>query len=296
MPTAAAPGPEFEAQVADTAMGPVEYATIGEGSPVVVVHGSPGGIDQGALMARFLAGTGVKAIVLSRPGYLGTELGERRTIDQQADLLAALLDHLGVVRTGVLAWSGGGPSSYRLAVRHPDRVTGLVALAGVSQAIARPAEGLTDRLMFSTRIGDWLLRALAAHAPTQLISSTLQAEGDLTKEQLELRTAEVFADDDTRRFVLDLAATVSHRDREAGLDNDWEQFGAIRSLELERITAPTLIVQGSADTDVPPDHSAHAASAIPGAELLTLDTGTHLAFFTHPDARAAQARALDVLR
>ena len=294
MPTPAAPTPEFEARVVNTATGPIEYATIGDGPPVLVVHGSPGGIDQAALMARFLPG--VTAIVVSRPGYLGTDLGDRRTIDQQADLLAALLDHLGVLSAGVLAWSGGGPSSYRLAVRHPDRVAGLVTLAGVSQAITRPAEGMTDRLMFSTRIGDWLLRVLAAHAPTQLISSTLSAEGALTKEQLELRTAEVFADDDKRRFVLDLAATVGHRGREAGLDNDWEQFSAIESLELERITAPTLVVQGSADTDVPPAHSAHAAATIPGADLLTLDTGTHLAFFTHPDAPAAQARALDLLR
>lgn len=64
--------------------------------------------------------------------YLGTPLEGRETIDAQADLHAALLDVLGIERTGVLGWSGGGPSSYRLAVRHPQRVSGLVVLAGVS--------------------------------------------------------------------------------------------------------------------------------------------------------------------
>jgi hypothetical protein len=34
---------------------------------------------------------------------------------------------------------------------------------------------------------------------------------------------------------------------------------------------------------------------IPGAELLTLQTGTHLALYTHPDAAATQARVVDFL-
>lgn len=282
--------------VVETALGPVEHAVLGDGPPVLVVHGSPGGIDQAAIMGRFLVAAGRMAIVMSRPGYLGSPLDGRETIDQQTDLHAALLDALGIERAGVLAWSGGGPSSYRLAIRHPRRVAGLVVCAGVSGAISRPKEGVSERLMFSTRIGDWLLHALAQHAPAQLISATLDAEGSLDKAALKERSAEVFADDDKRAFVVDLATTVTHRDREAGLDNDWAQFAAIESLELERVAAPTLIVQGSVDTDVAPEHSDRAAAAIPGAELLTLDGGTHLAFWTHPQAEAAQARALGVLR
>lgn len=282
--------------VADTPLGPVQYATLGEGAPVLVVHGSPGGWDQGVAMGRFLAEAGRRVIAPSRPGYLGTEFGDRREIDRQADLHAALLDELDVERVGVLCWSGGGPSSYRLAVRHPERVSALVALDAVSKAIQRPREHLADRLMFTTRTGNWLLRALAAHAPERLISATLEAEGGLSKDELEQRTREAFADETKRRFVLELDATVTQRDdRRPGLDNDWEQFSAIESLELERITAPCLIVQGSADTDVTPDFSEFAAATIPGAEQLVLDGGTHLAFYTHPDAETAQARALTLL-
>ena len=287
--------PAPEAQVAATSAGPVQFATAGEGPPVLVVHGSPGGYDQGAIMARWLVAAGRRAIIPSRPGYLGTELGERGAIDAQADLHAALLDHLGIDRVAVLCWSGGGPSSYRLAVRHPERVSGLVALAAVSQPIQRPKEGLDDRLMFGTSVGEWLLRAMAAHAPKQLIGATLGAEGDLSKAELKERVAGVFADPDKRDFVLDLALTVTYDGRREGLDNDWERFGAIDSLELERVATPTLLVHGSVDTDVPPGHSQHALDAIPGAERLVLDGGTHLAFFTHPDAEAAQARALGVL-
>ena len=288
----------MDAQIVETRLGPVQVAVQGEGAPVLVVHGTPGGWDQAAAMARFLArgNASVKAILPSRPGYLGTDLERGRAIDAQADLHAALLDALGVERVGVLCWSGGGPSAYRLAVRHPDRVRALVALDAVGKAYPRPREDLPTRLMFTTRSGNWLLRALAAHAPQQLISATLDAEGSLTKEQLAARAAEVFADDDKRRFVLDLDATVlRHGDRAAGYANDLDQFEAIDSLELERVEAPCLIVQGGADTDVPPDYSEQAASTIPNAELLTLDGGTHLAFYTHPEAAGAQARALELL-
>lgn len=283
--------------IADTALGPVEYAAVGQGSPVLVVHGSPGGYDQALAMASFLPRDEFRAVVLSRPGYLGTELGDREAIDQQADLFAALLDHLEIEQAGVLCWSGGGPSSYRLAVKHHERVSALVALAAVSKAFELPKEDLPTRMMFSTRAGNALLRALAAHAPEQLISATLDAEGEFSKEELALRTKEVFEDDDKRRFVLALDATISRRGpRRAGWDNDLKQFAAIKDLGLEQIAAPCLIVQGSVDVDVPPAYSDHAAATIPGAELLTLAGGTHLAFYTHPEARAAQARALEFLR
>ena len=171
-------------EIADTAHGPVEYETLGKGAPVLVVHGTPGGYDQGLAMAGVLPPDDFRAIVVSRPGYLGTGMDGRESVDEQADLLAALLDVLEVERVGVLCWSGGGPSSYRLAARHPERVGSLVALAAVSKRLEQPKEDLPTRLLFSTRPGDWLLRAMAAHAPKQLISSTLASEGDLTKEQL----------------------------------------------------------------------------------------------------------------
>lgn len=284
-------------QIADTAHGPVEYDVIGDGPPVLVVHGSPGGIDQAVAMAGFLGPAGCKAIVASRPGYLGTPLEGRETIDAQADLHAALLDHLGIARVGVLGWSGGGPSAYRLAVLHPERVGAIVVLAGVSKSLARAKEDMASRLMFHTRTGEFLMRTMIAHAPESLISSTLAAEGDLTKEQVKQRTEEVFTDPVKRQFVLDLDASVSERGpRKAGVDNDYEQFEAIESLELERVAVPALLVQGSVDTDVTPDHSEHAAATIPGAELLLLEGGTHLAFYTHPESAAAQARALELLR
>jgi pimeloyl-ACP methyl ester carboxylesterase len=283
-------------EIAETELGPVEYATRGQGRPVLVVHGTPGGHDQAEAMAGFLPADEFQAIMPSRPGYLGTPLAGRETIDQQADLHAALLDHLGIDSAGVLCWSGGGPSSYRLAVRHPQRVNAIVSLTAVSRRYPTPKQDLADRLMFRTAPGNWVLRMLAAHAPERLIAATEQSEGDLTDEQLKAHVDAVFADPVKRDFVLALDATVAQdRTRRDGFDNDMTQFDAIDDLELERIAAPTLVIWGDADSDVAPSFSEFAVAAIPGAQRLVLPGGTHLAFYTHADAAAAQARALALL-
>lgn len=280
----------------DTALGPVEVARAGDGPPVLVVHGMPGGSDQAVAMGRFLLDEGFSVIAPSRPGYLGTPLAGSESIDSQADLHAALLDSLGVDLVRVLTWSGGGPSSYRLAVRHPERVQAIVAAAAVSKRFVLEKAGVDERLMLNTSFGNWMLRWLSKHAPKATVASTLKAEGDLTKQQLTDLTAEVLGDDDQLQLVLAMAgAAADHAHRHEGIDNDAARLAEIDSLELERITAPTLLVHGSVDTDVSPDHSAHAAATIAGAELITLDSGTHLALWVHPDAEATRRRALDVL-
>lgn len=295
-PAGAPSSPAFDHHVVETSNGPVEYAVLGRGAPVLVVHGSPGGIDSAALMAGFLPREQIAAIVFSRPGYLGTPLAGRETIDQQADLGVALLDALEIPRAGILSWSGGGPMGYRLAVRHPDRVAALVAFAALSHAYAMPRTNVIERLMFTTSAGLWLLRVLATHRPREFITGALNAEGSLTRKQLEQRVGEVLGDDTKREFVLALGPTAAQdRPRRWGFCNDLDQFAAIGSLDLEAITAPTLVIHGDADADVELVHGRYAADRIPGAELLVLETGTHLALYTHPESDSAQARAVEML-
>jgi pimeloyl-ACP methyl ester carboxylesterase len=290
-------GVEAVVETVDTALGAVEVARLGAGPPVMLIHGTPGGSDSSVAMGRFLADAGFELIAPSRPGYLGTPLDDRRSIDDQAELVAALLDELGQERAGLLTWSGGGPSGYRLAVRHPDRVSALVAFAAVSQRHPNPKENLEERLLMKTSVGNWLLRFLAVHAPKEMVAETLKAEGDLSKDELESLVADVLGDDRKLEVVLAMANVVGdHAHRSAGVDNDWARFGEIESLELEKVKARTLVINGAADIDVPPQHSEYAAATIPDAERLIMDRGTHLSLFVHPEAAAAQARAVETLR
>ncbi len=289
--------PAPRAQKVDTALGPVELIRAGAGPAVLFVHGTPGGSDSSASMGRFLLDAGFELVAPSRPGYLGTPLAGRESIDAQADLHAATLDALAIERAAVVCWSGGGPSAYRFAVRHPARVSALVPFAAVSHELTAPHVGVDERLMTETHVGNWLLRFLVAHAPKQTAAATLNAEGDLSRDELAALVRTTVADESMLDVVLTMARVVADHSRRAdGVANDWRQFGSIGSLELERIGAPTLVVWGDADADVPPEHSEHAVALIAAADELVLDRGTHLALFAHPDAHAAQARVVELLR
>jgi pimeloyl-ACP methyl ester carboxylesterase len=284
---------QLQTRSAETPLGAIEFVDVGAGDPVLFVHGSPGGWDEGELMTRFLVAAGFRAICPSRPGYLGTPLTEENaTPDAQAEMAVALVDSLGIGEFGVMCWSGGGPCSYRLTVNHPDRVRNLVAVAAVSTAYT--FEHDFEESLLGGHFGRWLVREMARHAPKSLVKSTLGAEGDLSKEQLRELTETVFDDDARRDFVVSLAVVVAGRKR--GLDNDRKQFPAIGDLELGRIRTPTLLVHGDADSDVPPVYSNDALAAIDGAQLLRVEHGTHIAAWTDPTCDSIQARITGFLR
>lgn len=285
------------AELLETARGPVQVWDEGAGDPVLVVHGSPGGCDQGWLMAQFLLDAGFRAIIPSRPGYLDTPLtDDNSSIDAQADLHAATLRALGIDRAAVLCWSGGGPSTYRLAARHPAMVTAITALAALSHDYHWEL-GIDEKFMFGTQAGNHLIALMARHAPQQLVSATLQAEGDLTKDELAELTAHVFADPTKREFVLGLAATVSHRgNRRDGMENDRATFAAITDLRLQDVKAPVLLVQGDADTDVVPEYTQYAARHLPRSQRIDVALGTHLAAFTADNSDDIQHQIVAFLR
>lgn len=284
-------------QTIETEQGPIEIGRTGSGPPVLFVHGTPGGADSSLAMGWFLAAAGFEVIAPSRPGYPGTPLDGREAIDRQADLLAALLDALGHERAGVLTWSGGGPSGFRLSVLHPAKVSALVPFAAVSKSYEPPKVGAPERLMENTSFGNWLLRFMTTHAPKSTVAATLKAEGDLPKDRLKELANEVMTNEHERDVVLTMAAVVAdYEHRRAGVENDLGQFAKIESLELERIAAPTMVVVGSADIDVPTEHSDYAAATIAGADKIVMDGGTHLSLIAHPDAASVQAQVVARLR
>lgn len=280
-----------------TSRGPVEVAERGRGTPVLVLHGTPGGIDAADAMGRFLPSESFRVITLSRPGYLGTPLSSGPTLDEQADLFAAVLDALGLEVGAVLAWSGAGPYAYRFAVRHPQRMAALVAFAAVSLPCADPPPSLLDRFLLGTRVGGLTLTAVARRRPKEIVDGVLASEGSLPPDAGRAEVQRVLADDEQLAFVRALTAVGSWAGRRrAGYEHDMTLFAHLPTLELDRISAPVLLVQGDADTDVEPAHTDHAAALIPQVQRLDLTGGTHLALYVHPDARVTQAAVRAFLR
>ena len=101
---------DYTATVAETARGPIEYAVVGTGAPVLVLHGSPGGIDAARPHGPVPPRTGFRRSPRLAAGLHGHPApGDPPSIDAEADLLVALLDELGIDRVGVHCWSAGAP-------------------------------------------------------------------------------------------------------------------------------------------------------------------------------------------
>ena len=123
-----------------TRCGPIEYQEAGTGVPLLVVHGSGGGHDQGMAFAGTLARHGVRVIAMSRFGYLGTPMPADASAAAQADAHVCLLDALGIGRAAVMGGSAGAPSALQMAIRHPDRVSALILLVPLAYKPATEAD------------------------------------------------------------------------------------------------------------------------------------------------------------
>ncbi len=105
----------------------MHYLQKGEGSDVVLIHGvtSTLAVWYNDVLPALTPNHRVLAYDLRGHGYSEvTPTGY--TADVLADDLAALLDHVGVERTCVIGHSFGGSVALQLAVRHPQRVSGIV--------------------------------------------------------------------------------------------------------------------------------------------------------------------------
>jgi pimeloyl-ACP methyl ester carboxylesterase len=110
-----------------------------DGEAFLFHHGTPGnGLPYGWHVDR-LAERGLRRIAITRPGYGGSTRQEGRRVADVAADVATVLDHLGIERTWVGGWSGGGPHALATAALLPERVLGTALIAGVAPY---PAEGL----------------------------------------------------------------------------------------------------------------------------------------------------------
>jgi 2-hydroxy-6-oxonona-2,4-dienedioate hydrolase len=243
--------------VVQTAAGRVEYAEVGSGVPVLMLHGTPGGYDTilNLVEATDSMGQGLRVIAPSRPGYLRTPLESGATPEQQARLYAALLDKLGVAKVFVMGASGGGPSAMQFAMQYPERCAGLVLEAAVTHKI------VVQQRSFPPLLQDFLLSVFRESAARDLQASD-PTDPNLTKLGHGL-----------------FDSLIPSAPRAVGLANDLEQYSRIGDWDLGKIRCPTLIIQGTADTDVPPSHAEFAHAKIVNSELMTLDGVDHSIFF-----------------
>jgi len=245
----------------------IEYAQGGTGLPVLVVHGSGGGFDQGALIAGAVIGDGFHWIAPSRFGYLGSTRPAGASFETQADAYARLLDHLGIRRTAVVALSQGGPSALFFALKYPERVQSLVLLScGVASSTdAQQAEAnrAGDRLkmIFKHDVAYWGVSTALRKPLMNLMGASDEVIAGLAPGQLQVVDQ-----------VIDFMNPAEPRYAGVELDNR----AAMPDGRIAAIRTPTLIFHATDDTLQLYRNAAFAAATIPGARLRRFERGGHL--------------------
>lgn len=254
--------------IAQTAKGEIEYAEIGDGEPMLVIHGAGGGYDQGLLIASEF-GAHHRVIAPSRFGYLKTPIREDCSPAAQADAHAALLDAVGVARAIVVGASAGAPSTIELALRHPQTVSALILLVPrtyhptqsvgadksvPSQAVLRLIEASADFLF-------WLAMRVSRASVVRFFGVPPEVEANAPAQERE-RVSRVM------KSVLPLAGRVR------GIELDG--LTTIAPWPLDRIAVPTLIISAEDDLYGTLPGARFTADHIKGAELHVLPSGGHL--------------------
>jgi pimeloyl-ACP methyl ester carboxylesterase len=263
--------------VVETRCGSIEYGTAGEGRPVLAVHGAGGGFDQGLEIGAALAQSGVRLIAPSRFGYLGTPLPDDGSPGEQADAYACLLDALHIDRVAVIGASAGAPSSMQFAIRHPERTSALVLLVPAAypshteqrlQGTVPEQSPATTRWMFDVALKSdflfWLTPRLSANLAMRTVLGT---PPDVVKNASVEERARV---DRVLEHIQPISA------RRLGLLNDARITPSLPQYELERITAPTLIIGVQDDIYGTWEGAQHTADCIPDARFIGYPTGGHL--------------------
>ena len=275
-------------RLAATRCGPIEYQEAGTGVPLLMVHGSGGGHDQGMAFAGGLAQRGIRVIAMSRFGYLRTPMPADASPAAQTDAHLCLLDALGIRQAAVLGGSAGGPSALEMAIRHPDRVSALVLLVPLAykptalEDSATPllpwAEALLMRLIGS----DFLFWAGLKVARDQVIKYVLATPPEQVSSASAEERARIGA-------MLDHILPVSARAQ--GLRSDSVLGRSLGPSSLGSVRAPTLIVSVRDDGFGTYAGAQYTASQIKGAKFVGFEHGGHV-WVGHQDEVMAEVANL----
>ena len=264
-----------DSKVIETAFGPIEYSEVGNGYPVLVVHGAGFGYVQISTVIP-LFGDGFRLIAPSRPGFLRTPLGDDASFVAQADALAALLDELNVTRVVVMGISIGGPTALQFALRHPNRTSALIMVSAVSHV--QPPMDFFENVILHNMIfrSDFAFWAITKNFQSELVSLlgvTPEVQAKFTFEEKE--------------YVSNLMNSMHPiSTRLAGTFNDRIRgTNELGNFAMEQVTVPTLVFHAKDDSLVPFSNGEYTSQKIHNAKFIQLESGGHFLMGQHENIK-----------
>lgn len=236
--------------------GELHYHDVGDGPPLVLLHGSGPGVSGWANFGGNLEAFAdrFRCLVLDMPGFGVSHETANAALDAP-EAVIAFLDGLGLDEVAIVGNSLGGGVAARVSAANPDRVRRLVTIGGVGLPFFSPlpSEGITRLVEFVENPTRELL--------VQWMRSMVYDPAILTDEFVEMRwqaANEPAAIEGIRkiysRAMLEILPSMM-------LDNT-AMFGMLRQIQ-----APTLLTWGRDDRVTPLDGAIAPMRMIRNCEL-----------------------------
>lgn len=239
----------------------IYYEVRGQGEPLILIMGHGAGHLGWRFYARAFKKY-YKVITFDNRG-IGKSggRGQPYTIRTIADDTVGLMDHLGLDKAHVLGASQGGMIAQEIAINYPERVGKLILVStthgGWEVSEAHPdvlrvmgVKDSPDEVDFrSVDIGKWIGVLISLSFNKRLYRMLL------------VPVAKVYM-----KWVAGVEGIIGQL--EASPEYDTRD-------RLHLIEAPTLVMTGTEDRIMPPQHSDVIASRIPNAKLVKVEGGSH---------------------
>ncbi len=264
------------------------------GLPVIYCHGFPSSRHEALLLDPAARALGLRVLAADRPGYGDSDDQPGRTISDWAAEVAALGDHLGLARFGLLGVSGGGPYALACVARIPERIAACTLVCPLGPIYE--AERMSEMAWPA-----WLNLTLAQQVP----GLTYFAFGGLTAgflahwpETLDhLRTLNAPPVDRTElarpgtRAVLNRTVADAMRDGAYGARRDLLLYTRPWGIPLESLSLPIDLWHGEDDGMVPVAHGHWYQAHLPGCRARFVpDEGHYSLPLRHAEAILAGLR------
>lgn len=273
-----------------TDQGVLRYHEVGDGPPLLMLHGSGPGVtgwrnyrgNLGTFSQHF------RCLVLEFPGFGVSDPVDGHPMATAGAAVGRFLDGLGLQQVDVIGNSMGGIVGTRYALDNPDRVDRLVTIGGMGRNLFSPGPGEGINLLTEFTENPTRERLI------QWLHSMVYDPAMVTEELIEERWAQATEPDTlaaARRMYSKAAFAASAA---AAAESDQPQLWAT----LHRLKAKTLITWGRDDRVSPVDMSIVPMRTIPDVELHVFPNCGHwvmieqkaawenavLAFLTRKDA------------
>ncbi|MCP1101724.1 pimeloyl-ACP methyl ester carboxylesterase [Aequitasia blattaphilus] len=187
------------------------------------------------------------------------------TLEDMADDAIKILDGYGISKATIMGMSLGSVITQIAALRHPDRVSGIILLA--SMYFAEGADRLPGSSPEVTQFFEELSMKESPTDTDELVEFALSQwkmtnQSDLPHDIDHIR----------KMIYVDVRRATNYASR---LNHSFVPATGDALLRISEISCPCLVIHGTKDIVIPYVHGEMLAKTIPGAKLLTLDGAGH---------------------